>query len=730
MRVPPAGASVNQSIHESENPSDREGLIALFRAANGSRWSRNSNWLSDAPLTDWQGVTTSNHGRVIGLDLRSNGLTGHIPSELGSLSALKVLNLSGNQLTGSMPSDLGSLHELEELDLSENTLSGPIPAEIWNLRNLTHLYLHANTLVGQIPPQISNLGRLSELQLGQNRISGPIPGSIGSLRRLRGLELSQNALTGTIPAELGEMPRLARIYLSGNDLTGPIPPELGNLPVARTISLGDNRLSGTVPASLGNLITLRELRLEQNLLSGPIPPEIGQLQGLAVLRMEGNALSGHIPSELGQMYRLWILYLGDNQLSGPIPPDLGQLTRLGWLNLAGNRLSGELPPQLGALNRLDHAYLSGNEFTGCVPPNLKHVPNSDTSQLGLGTCNFGLHDLITPAGRLIPRLDSINRNYVLRIGLVEQFTLQTWAGASLVEYFDGSGGAIDDLDPDVAGHQIRLHRGNLSIRLVVTSADGEEQATYLIDVRPGFADALTVMANEYVTAPGNPDLKHNIPDLRVEVDGQILHAGFLAHYRATGGLERWGYPTSEILLLEPKSLTQFYQRGVVDFHNVGVGWVVERRLAWDYLGGGLGGSADLGVEEGITNPHFGLVSGPWGHKVSNFAIDGTEIGFADFYGELGGLQAFGYPKTDARRDTNRAGTLHVGTYTPGFIRQYYQAAVLEFHPGDEAAPVKLALLGNTLRELLVGDWERESAFAAAQRLVGGEEYRAPFVQER
>ncbi len=197
--------------------------------------------------------------------------------------------------------------------------------------------------------------------------------------------------------------------------------------------------------------------------------------------------------------------------------------------------------------------------------------------------------------------------------------------------------------------------------------------------------SLRVIDNRYVEEEVNPDLKHNIPRLEVTLpDGRVVAADFLRHYDDTGGLPRWGYPTSEVLVLEDGTLTQFYQRGVVDFHDVGTGWLVERRLAWDYVGGGVDGSQDQGVEPEILNPHPGTPLGPWGHKVSDFAIDGTRTGFAAFFEGLGGVGAFGFPKSDARADSGAPGTLHEPGKTPGFIRQYFQAAVLEFHPDDPA----------------------------------------------
>ncbi|KAI9215975.1 hypothetical protein BC828DRAFT_394455 [Blastocladiella britannica] len=53
-------------------------------------------------------------------------LGGALPSGLGSLTGLALINLSNNTLTGSIPDGLGKLPNLAYLDLSLNQLSGPI----------------------------------------------------------------------------------------------------------------------------------------------------------------------------------------------------------------------------------------------------------------------------------------------------------------------------------------------------------------------------------------------------------------------------------------------------------------------------------------------------------------------------------------------------------------------------------------------------------------------------
>ena len=108
--------------------TDREALVALYNATDGENWPLKYNSLSDAPLGEWQGVSTNDDGRVTSLNLSSNELSGEIPAGLGSLSNLVVLNLFNNELSGEIPAWLGSLSNLTRLGLNDNDLSGCVPS--------------------------------------------------------------------------------------------------------------------------------------------------------------------------------------------------------------------------------------------------------------------------------------------------------------------------------------------------------------------------------------------------------------------------------------------------------------------------------------------------------------------------------------------------------------------------------------------------------------------------
>ena len=65
--------------------SDRAALVVLYNATGGANWTNNTNWLTDAPLSEWFGVTTQS-SRVVGLRLAGNGLSGALPPALGDLA--------------------------------------------------------------------------------------------------------------------------------------------------------------------------------------------------------------------------------------------------------------------------------------------------------------------------------------------------------------------------------------------------------------------------------------------------------------------------------------------------------------------------------------------------------------------------------------------------------------------------------------------------------------------
>ena len=316
--------------------TDRDALVALYETAGGAGWSEDRNWLSTAPLRLWHGVEVDNDGRVVGLDLGRNSVTGRIPADIGYLTKLRRLFLTGNNLSGPIPEELGSLAELTQLSVWENNLTGPIPPELGNLTALKNLSLMYNHLTGPIPEELGNLAEIRNLRLAGNSLTGPIPSELGNLARLIELDLSDNDLTGPVPRELGNLSELVVLRLDYNDLTGPIPSELGNLTDRLAwLWLSHNSLTGPIPPELGNLSDLEILRLTSNDLSGSVPPEFGELTILEELGLAHNAgLTGALPQSLTGLDRLDEFLASGTGLCAPTDADfqawLGSVRRL-WI---------------------------------------------------------------------------------------------------------------------------------------------------------------------------------------------------------------------------------------------------------------------------------------------------------------------------------------------------------------------------------------------------------------
>ena len=192
--------------------------------------------------------------------LDRNDLSSTLPTELGDLTALAVLDVGVNRrLTGTLPTELGRLSRLEVLLAGECALHGTLPTELAQLplatvdlgsnhfsgrlgflgvgphaAALVELDVSANALSGTLPASLHACTSLANLSVAANaRMSGPLPdppptGESGAraLGALESVDLSATAISGTLPAWLtpAAQPRLRHLFLSGTALSGPLPP--------------------------------------------------------------------------------------------------------------------------------------------------------------------------------------------------------------------------------------------------------------------------------------------------------------------------------------------------------------------------------------------------------------------------------------------------------------------------------------------------------------------------
>lgn len=361
---------------------DRQALIALYEATDGPNWTFNTNWASDAPLSDWYGVSTDAAGRVVSVYLKGR---------LGSF----LHTWTTNGLSGRLPRELGDLEYLTVLNLGINNIRGPIPKELGNLTRLTQLNLEVNELTGDIPGELGNLIGLTSLRLANNRLTGPIPAEIGNLTALKFFDISGNTLSGLIPVELFELTRLTTLNLGGNDLYGELPDEIGHLTNLRRLVLDFNSLSGPIPATIGNLAALTYLSAFDNNLNGAIPSTIGKLTNLTDLDLGWNFLSGSLPNEIGNLSALESLDVGRNEISGRINPHLTKLTNLAILNLSNNKLDGPVISGLRHMPSLEYLFLGNNNLSGPLPTRFVDARNLDVFSIsGNQVCVPGTHSFI------------------------------------------------------------------------------------------------------------------------------------------------------------------------------------------------------------------------------------------------------------------------------------------------------------------------------------------------
>nr|DAD23968.1 TPA_asm: hypothetical protein HUJ06_025431 [Nelumbo nucifera] len=444
-----ARATTTTTTGPGESQRDRTALLAFKARVTHDPFDVMSSWNSSLHYCEWQGVTCSTRQyprRVRLLDLRSQGLVGSLPPDIGNLSFLSEIRLQGNRLHGEIPQEIGNFFRLNILDLSNNSLQGEIPSNLSRCSSLIYLALDNNNLTGNIPTQVGFLSLLENLRLHHNNLRGEIPSSVGNISFLETLSLSKNSLQGSIPESLSRLTRLRFLALGANELTGIVPPSLynlssistfslvanhlqGNLPMdigftlpdLQVLNIGGNQFTGTVPVSLSNLSKLEFLDIKQNNFTGKVSLNFGRLSGLSwlalsenqlgsghandlsfvttlvnctslkVLSLDGNNFGGVLPTSISNLStQLVTLTLGYNQMSGRIPTGIGNLVNLNVLGIEFNQLTGSIPNSIGKLQMLQKLSLSGNHLSGQIPSSLGNLTLLNILALGFNNLNCSI----------------------------------------------------------------------------------------------------------------------------------------------------------------------------------------------------------------------------------------------------------------------------------------------------------------------------------------------------
>ena len=391
--------------------SDREVLDSIYRLTGGENWTDTTNWLSDEPLSEWFGVEVSDSGKVVGLALGDNDLTGSIPGVLAELDSLVTLDLSGNALAGRIPSNLRELRQLRDLLLNGNALEGLLTRSLGYMAGLRYLDIRDNKLSGVVPREFGRL-ELDTLYAAGSGVC--VPPSLGDW--FEGVERTDSAArcVASIHIEVVDLPSLnfyaagetgdlSTTYVSAEgDTTREVSASWSSGDTAvvsvdaagrvTAVGTGTTEITATYDSTTGSIAA--EVALPENdrdvleilhdrargdgwtddtnwLSDEPLSEwagvETDDSGRVVELSLRNNNLRGPLHSSIGLLDRLVTLDLSRNWISGPVPAGLGKLSRLEDLTLSVNGFVGKLPSELGQLDSLRTVNMAATSMSGLVP---------------------------------------------------------------------------------------------------------------------------------------------------------------------------------------------------------------------------------------------------------------------------------------------------------------------------------------------------------------------------
>ncbi|CAB9496474.1 STYKc [Seminavis robusta] len=229
--------------------------------------------------------------RLTDLRLNHNLLTGVLPESLANNMILKHVYLDHNHFRGTIPLSYGhNWRNLYEFSLSFNQLTGPLPSTMGGLKHIRVLEWNDNQLTGELPFGLSLLKSIEHVDLRFNHLAGSIPSEFfNSAKHLRVFHLGHNLITGHIPDEFTHMALLETFQVQHNEMSGRLPKTLGQLSSnLKNLEINHNHFTGWVPSEWGEIETLQVLRVQNNQLGGKVPVQLAKLTNLEEFQLQNN----------------------------------------------------------------------------------------------------------------------------------------------------------------------------------------------------------------------------------------------------------------------------------------------------------------------------------------------------------------------------------------------------------------------------------------------------------
>eukprot|EP00937_MAST-01D_sp_MAST-1D-sp2_P007553 g7553.t1 len=347
---------------------------------------------SGNPNTKLEGITCIG-GHIVNLDFGHFGTTQlqSIPASISKLKHLRSIYHIARQHTGdatviTFPESFGDLSMLHSLSLCGShgraNQALRLPSTMGKLKSLTMLEIEDFDITGSFPDSIFSLGLLSSIVLNKVPLTS-LP-AVSSMTALITFSLNSNGLTAMAPSFKG-LSKLESVSFAGNKLTGGSKDMFDGCMSLVTVDVTDNRLDCDLP-SFKDCTELMTIKLSNNALTGAVPAEYAMLQKVLVLDASHNAIGGtgkSVLSPLKAMTSLVNLDLSHNVLEYEYdstclaPCEMSEYvqrfvgTNVRFLDLSHNRLVG--PPNghitaIGAsaptVPRLVSVDFSHNELIG------------------------------------------------------------------------------------------------------------------------------------------------------------------------------------------------------------------------------------------------------------------------------------------------------------------------------------------------------------------------------
>ncbi|CAI5467888.1 unnamed protein product, partial [Closterium sp. Yama58-4] len=378
----------------------------------------------------WTGVRCSPLGQIVGLDLRSQLLSGTVHSDISKLSTLTSLRLSSNLFFNRLDSYIVPI-----TFINFNWFYGTVPTTIVNMLALTFLVLSNNYLTGTLPKPAATL---KGLDTEYNFLSGTFPAASLAFCSARAncfLDASacvnidgtaqRGAGCNVCASPKGQLPLCGgavctpdpSAYLASkvpNSATAPTlalkcpafpldaatSSALVNIGAALGVThsdwstnsvcniLGQNIAPKTWPgvwcSGSGAVISLILNNLN---LRGTIHADMTKLTGLTYMHLGYNLLYGRLStfiSNITPLTAIATLNLNFNYLYDSIPSTLFNMASLTTLRLSANYLTGTLP---AVPAKLTYLAVNHNFLAGAFPSqNFQFCDIRNNCFSGLGTC--------------------------------------------------------------------------------------------------------------------------------------------------------------------------------------------------------------------------------------------------------------------------------------------------------------------------------------------------------